>query len=375
MYSARSSSRTRPSTGGGGIRTTSSLLATLSANVLGKAPDSKGPTRVGDTNRPNSARCTAADTQRPNVLPTRKQATTVAPRSVLPAAPRAEAPKSNDLFREPPRERMQVRPPTVAVGETTQLFRRASTVVASTSVAPTPTTTTTTVSPTVSPPPSTVVAPVVVKTVVKPEIRTSPVVMDSPKVQTPTPTPKPLAVEKVPAQAPQVPTHAVSTEAVMERRHTGQWVREFPKMGYFACVGCTTPVAGSKSKVPSVKGYATFSSYFEPSVELGVVVPQMGVGDSFVAITCIKCKSFLGRLCTDEVEDRLSDDLSQFNSKALKYVASPVPGGFEGPVVMDDRVGRRRRNKGSVVEESTSGTDSDDADDDLWSSMRNRASR
>jgi peptide methionine sulfoxide reductase MsrB len=263
---------------------------------------------------------------------------------------------------------MHVRPPTVAVGDTTQLFRRASTVVASSTVAPTSALSTATL--------SAVVAPAE-KTVVKHEAHTSPVVVDSPpppKAEPPAPSPKPLAVERVPppvSQAP--PTKAVSTEAVMERRHTGKWVHEFPKLGYFACVGCATPVAGSTSKVPSVKGYATFSSYFDPSVELSVVVPQMGVGDSFVAITCIKCKSFLGRLCTDEVDDGIADDLSQFNSKALKYVASPVPGGFDSPVAMDDRVARRRRNKGSLVDGSTSESDSDDADDDLWSSMRNRA--
>lgn len=109
------------------------------------------------------------------------------------------------------------------------------------------------------------------------------------------------------------------------------------------------PLLSGKHKLPSVGGYATFSEYFQHSVDLEVVVPLASdvFEGSFVALKCVKCGSFFGRLAdadvvamgdgsSEEEDDAPSGDLEsktdaiQVNSCAVVYVAAPPPPGYEG---------------------------------------------
>eukprot|EP00758_Cryptobia_borreli_P004776 Tbor_TRINITY_DN4574_c0_g1::TRINITY_DN4574_c0_g1_i1::g.15874::m.15874 len=153
----------------------------------------------------------------------------------------------------------------------------------------------------------------------------------------------------------------------MERRHSGRWVNLYPLtspassnktgvtansydtyIGHFKCITCGLPIFRGNDKVPSVGGYATFSSYYSNSVRLEVTVPDsfsMGASsDSYVSLMCIKCNCFIGRMSstsamistsvgkgvllseTDNTED---DDIVEANSCAIIYSRNDAPAGFE----------------------------------------------
>ena len=374
MYSSRSASGTRPATGG--MRTTSSLLATLSSNIPRRV-DHHTLRQPDTTNRPNSARCAGSEGHR-SVLPT-KQPQTMTPR---PAVAGREGPSPPHMS---PKRPVDVRPPPRGAVAPNAVFRRASGVRPVGLSAPlTSLSDTLPIASRINPssrlaqpaqpePHVDQAAATAVRAGALPH--TTPPISAVEAADLPPPVadaPKAVAVadEGSTMKAPPSPR----SNSVMERRHTGCWVREFPKSGYFACNGCSTPVASAAAKVPSVRGYATFGTYFEHSVELGVVIPPLG-GEGFVAVHCVKCRQFIGRLCTEEADELMGrDDAIQANSSSLKHVDADAPPGFVmGSVAADDRMGRRRRGKGARVESSSD--DSDDscnADGDIWENMRRR---
>ncbi|KAJ3316888.1 hypothetical protein HDV06_002637 [Boothiomyces sp. JEL0866] len=113
--------------------------------------------------------------------------------------------------------------------------------------------------------------------------------------------------------------YRVMIEGKTEGAFTGEYLK-LNRIGKYHCKGCNTPLFSYQHKIDTLSGWPTFNDCFENTIETkrDYSMPLMPRD----ALVCSNCKSHLGHLFKDKIENRfiLFDDRFCVNSISLKFV-------------------------------------------------------